>query len=667
MPYLVSYPVEQPLKEIHQNQWCIILCRTKTKEKKKLPYLLSIHHDDSQEWEETQYLQHYVFLPSSWRIGILYIPPKSDKISITSIQNIILDTSKISIKIIPISRLLAAGLLTTLHPAPLFKTLLGSPKHLKKRLRTALNQSYTKSETNLSYQDWCQLYDCWEEKEKKALYQSKFYEQWPVIHSLCYTPPDNHYPETDSALDQQWPTPKSAKHAYIAILQNGEILPAHAFAIFADQAARHQYPAALYADSDMLNQHHQRATPHFKPNISYMTLLSGLLTQDIWLFRKDIFDAYQQEHPKSYQSAYAHRLALALFIWKQQYPIHHIPYILSHRQIAPGKQALQDMQEIVQNDLSARQWTGNVQSNHFPLKINLHSNNAPVSLVIPTTISSKTIQKSIRSILTQTDYPHFEVILVISQPSSLTHRQRCYLRPLLSYKNLRVIWLKTETFNFSQSCNFGIHHTHHEFVAIVNDDITPKNPQWLINIMGHMQDPKVGAVGAKLYYPNGQIQHAGIIMGAANLCEHAGRFQRSNRIGLTYDHDVSAVTGACMLIRRSAYTLIQGFDENYEISYNDIDFCLRLRKANYHVIQCQQAELIHYESLSLGNHYTGKRAGKERQEILSIRAQWQSIDHQDPFYNPNLSLQRGMDGKLAFPPRVTRPFATSTCLNKEFL
>lgn len=667
MTHLISYPIERPLKKIHQNQWCIILCKKNKKDKNNFPYLLSIHHDDSQEWEETQYLQHYTLLPSSWRIGILYIPQNSDKISITPIQNTEFDTNNISIKIMLLSRLCAAGLLATLHPIPMLKTLLGSPKHLKKRLRTVLNQNYTKSETNLSYQDWCQLYDSWEGKEKQALYQSPYYSQWPVIHSLCYTPPDNHYPETDSSLDQQWPTPKNSKYAYIAILQNGEILPVHAYAIFADQAARHQYPAALYADSDMLDKHHQRATPHFKPDIGYMTLSSGLLTQDIWLFRKDIFDAYQQEHSKSYNSAYAHRLALALFIWKQQYPIHHIPYILSHRHIAPGKQALQDMQEIVQNDLSARQWTGNVQGNNFPLKINLSSSHAPVSLVIPTTISSKTIQKSIRSILTKTDYPHFEVILVISQPSSLTHQQRAYLRPLLSDKKLRVIWLKTESFNFSQSCNFGINHTQNEFVTIVNDDIIPKNPQWLANMMGHMQDAKVGAVGAKLYYPNGQIQHAGIIMGAANLCEHAGRFQRSNRISLIYDHDVSAVTGACMLIRRSAYTQIQGFDENYEIAYNDIDFCLRLRKANYHVIQCQQAELIHYESLSLGNHYTGKRAGKERQEILSIRAQWKSIDNQDPFYNPNLSLQRGMDGKLAFPPRITRPFATSTFLNKEFL
>lgn len=146
-------------------------------------------------------------------------------------------------------------------------------------------------------------------------------------------------------------------------------------------------------------------------------------------------------------------------------------------------------------------------------------------------------------------------------------------------------------------------------------------------------------------------------MGAANLCEHIGRFQKNKRFTLTYDHDVSAVTAACMLIRRSAYKQVQGFDENYEIAYNDVDFCLKLRKANFHIIQCQHAELTHYESLSLGNHYTGSRAGKERQEILSIRSKYKTTYEKDPFYNPNLSLQRGMDGKLAFPPRISRPFA----------
>lgn len=655
--------MEYPLDTIHQNQWCFILCKSSSN-KKSLPLLASLYHDDSNAWEETQYLQQLPFPFSAYNAGIFYVSPHSQKLGITSIKpKEILPTTTL-IKIIPLSRLGAAALLTLLNPTSTFKTLLGSPHHLKKRLRTALNHNYTRSDARLSYETWCNLYDVWGEREKITLYQSHYYADWPAITILTYCPPDSNYSDTMSALQQQWETPLQAQHTYIAIVQNGEILPPHALAVFADQAARHGYPAALYGDSDLLTHKNERAIPHFKPEISTLTLLSGLLTQDIWLFRQDIVETFQQQSHADFQSAYTHRLALALYIWKRKLAVHHIPFILSHRRIAPGSQAIKGMHQIVQTELSHQNWQFRINPSQFPLKLELSSTKHPVSLVIPTTIRSKIIRNSIQSILNNTDYPDFEVILVISQATTLSRQQRTYLRPLLKHKNLCVVWLKTNQFNFSASCNFGIRHAKHDFIGIINDDISPQTPLWLSSMMGHMQDPHVGAVGAKLSYPNGQIQHGGILMGAANLCEHIGRFQESKRYSLTYDHEVSAVTGACMLIRHSAYTQIQGFDEHYEIAYNDVDFCLRLRQEGFHIVQCQQARLLHYESLSLGNHYTGARAGKERQEILSIRLKYKTICDNDPFYNPNLSLQRGMDGKLAFPVRITRPFATSFSLNK---
>ncbi|CAI3929584.1 GT2 family (WcaE) (PDB:2Z86) [Commensalibacter communis] len=664
MSPLVSNFIELSLNKENENQWCLVLCKLLQKQNNNLPFVLSIHHRDSLEWEETHYLKQYDCFSQHWIGGIIYLPHDSDKIKVSIPQNSKTSPVLSSIKIIPLSRLQAGILLALSSPQTIIKTILGSPTHLKKRLRTALHHQYNQSKIHLTYKDWCDLYDRWGQQEKEILYQSPFYNQWPVIHSLIYNPPDSHYPETDISLDQQWPTPRKADQSYVAILQNGEVLSDHALAIFADQATRENYPAALYADSDMFDHNHQRSTPHFKPDIGYSILASGLLTQDIWLFRQDIFDSYQQQHPTNYNSAYTHRLALALYLGNQNLSVHHVPFILSHRQITPGTAAIKAMHQIIKRDLLSRNWIGEIQDNIFPLKINLISDHIPVSLIIPTTISSKTIRNAILSILHKTHYPNTEIILVISQPAPLSRAQRYYLRPLLKHQNLRVVWLKTDSFNFSQSCNFGIQHAKHDFFAIVNDDVRPKASKWLSYMMGHMQNDDVGAVGAKLYYPNGQIQHAGIIMGAANLCEHAGRFQQSNRFTLTYDHDVSAVTGACMLIRRSAYNQVQGFDETYEIAYNDVDFCLKLRKANYRIIQCQHAELIHYESLSLGNHYTGRRAGKERQEILSIRSKWKSVCNNDPFYNPNLSLQRGMDGEPAFPPRITRPFATFSPFNK---
>lgn len=660
-----TYPnfIEYPLDKKHQNKWCLILCKL-SQARTSLPYLISLYHNDSQEWEETQYLQSIPLLHSTFKMGIIYISPKSQKIGITSIQHAESLSKSTSIKIISLSRLIAAGLLALLNPVPILKVLIGSPQHLKKRLRTALNQNYTQSDIYLSYNKWIDLYDVWGKKEKETLYQSQYFTDWPKVNLKIYNSSNSDYTDTDNGVDQQWETPKKAKHTYIAIMQNDEILPPHALAIFADQAARNNFPAALYADSDLLNHNNKRVSPYFKSKVGTLTLLSGHLTQDIWLFRQDIIKTYQQQINTNFQTAYAHRLALALYVWEQKLNIRHIPFILSHRHVDPSAQAIKEMQQIVNAELSNKNYQFSINQKKFPLKIKFHSTNNPVSLIIPTTISSKTIRNCIQNILKVTKYPNFEVVLVISQNNSLTKQQRTCLHPLLKYKNLRVVWLKTTQFNFSASCNFGIRYAKHQFIGVVNDDISPKTPYWLAFMMGHMQDQNVGAVGAKLYYPNGQIQHAGILMGAANLCEHIGRFKHSKRFTLTYDHEVSAVTAACMLIRRKAYIQVQGFDENYEIAYNDVDFCLKLRQVNFQIIQCQQAELIHYESLSLGNHYTGTRAGKERQEILSIRSKYKAICDYDPFYNPNLSLQRGMDEKLAFPTRVTRPFATSFSLNK---
>ncbi|MDI2089839.1 glycosyltransferase [Commensalibacter oyaizuii] len=645
----------------HQNRWCLILVKNNDKNQQHIPLLASLHHYDSNIWEETLFIHNHPSLPASWQIGITFIAKECDKVRVNPIHHHGGDLSieSYQLTLYPLSRIKAACFLGFLKPTRILKALIGSPLQLTKRLRIAINQNCTQTGTYLSYTHWCKFYDQWTSQDKIALQQSIYFQKLPDIHIRLYAPQNAKDQRTAQSIGDQWASLQQTKSKinYVAIIQNNEILSPHALMVFADQAARYNFPAALYADSDEINLYQHRTRPLFKPDVGFPVLLSGLLTQDVWVVRQDIIQAFHKIHSTPFQSAYAHRLALAIYIYNQHLSVRHIPFILSHRHTPPTPQILAETKKITQKELQQYPWETYIQKTKFPFEIQFSSDQEPITLVIPTTIQSKTIYHCIHSVLTDTDYPNFKVVLVISQSTPLTKKQRFWLRPLLVNKNLKVLWLKEQKFNFSKSCNYGIQHSQSPFIAIVNDDIQPKDPQWLHFMMGHMQDTTVGAVGAKLYYPNGQIQHGGIIMGAASVCEHAGRFKNNNYDILNYDHDVSAVTGACMVIRRSAYNKIQGFNEKYEIAYNDIDFCLRLRQENFRIIQCQHARLIHYESLSLGNHYTGERAGKERQEMISIRHQWHQLYDHDPFYNPNLSLQRGMDYQLAFPPYVTKPFA----------
>ncbi|MEO9189877.1 MAG: glycosyltransferase, partial [Acetobacteraceae bacterium] len=170
--------------------------------------------------------------------------------------------------------------------------------------------------------------------------------------------------------------------------------------------------------------------------------------------------------------------------------------------------------------------------------------------------------------------------------------------------------------------------------------------------------PAIGAVGAKLLYENGTVQHGGIIIGLAGLAEHANRGLPRGAPGYAHravlSQEVSAVTGACLLTRRSAYLEVGGLDEGFPIAFNDVDFCLRLREAGHGIVFCAEAELIHYESLSLGHHFSGERAALEREEVRRMRRRWSAAVAADPFHNPNLSLTRGQEWQSAFPSRARR-------------
>jgi O-antigen biosynthesis protein len=212
-------------------------------------------------------------------------------------------------------------------------------------------------------------------------------------------------------------------------------------------------------------------------------------------------------------------------------------------------------------------------------------------------------------------------------------------------------------FNFSALNNAAVERTSGRVLCLLNDDTEVIAEEWLTEMVGHLLQPGVGAVGAKLYYPDGRIQHGGVIVGIGAVAGHAHRM--SDRLSPGYcgrllsAQNFSAVTGACMLVRRQAWEEVGGLDEeNLAIAFNDVDFGLRLRRAGWRVVWTPHATLYHHESVSRGSDTVDARAHGYGQEVDFMQRQWGPAMRRDPCYNPNLTAD-SEDFALAWPPRVS--------------
>jgi GT2 family glycosyltransferase len=214
-------------------------------------------------------------------------------------------------------------------------------------------------------------------------------------------------------------------------------------------------------------------------------------------------------------------------------------------------------------------------------------------------------------------------------------------------------------FNYSRLNNRGVELARGPFVALLNNDVEVINGDWLNEMVSRAMQPEVAIVGARLWYPNGTIQHGGVILGPGGIAGHAlvglRRFQPGYFARAHLAQNVSAVTTACAVVRRDAYMQIGGFDENLAVTFNDVDLCLRLRAAGYWIVWTPYAELIHHESASRGCDDSAPKQMRFLAEVDYMKSKWGDTLQRDPFYNPNLSLDENLF-TLAFPPRTTKPW-----------
>jgi GT2 family glycosyltransferase len=443
---------------------------------------------------------------------------------------------------------------------------------------------------------------------------------------------------------------------YVGILSAGEVLPSHATLLAADQLHRLGEPDLAIADDDEISPGGERHSPHFKPMPNHALMLSGTLARGLWLVRRSTFLRYAAAGAGSAEE-------LRTLLWLARYEAkpdpfsQRIPFVLSHRRPDTETASPEGLSRLVEQHL-AKGGPAITPDPTWPITFNLRDRRAEerITVVIPSTLRQPHSLSCVRAVLEGTDHPGLDLHVVVMQPSELDARQRGAAEELRRYPNAHVTWLEAARFNFSAANNHIAARTSSDHILLLNDDVSPIRADWLRWMAAFLRDPQVGAAGARLLYPDGRVQHGGVIMGLAGLCDHAHRYLPGSDPGYMHRavlaQQLSAVTAACMLVRRSLYEQVGGLDESYPSAFNDVDFALRIGETGHSIVYVPQAELHHHELQTYGSHYAGDRQPFQEEEIRRMRRRWSEVCAADPFHNPNLGLTNGFEWRLAFPPRV---------------
>ena len=355
---------------------------------------------------------------------------------------------------------------------------------------------------------------------------------------------------------------------------------------------------------------------------------------------------------------------IALATEKNQATVTHLPQVLYHRNHkapASPEQALPspDRQQAITWLAQGLAPDATVETlpaypallrAHWPLPATLPR----VSLIVPTRDQYKLLHTCIEGLLNDTDYPNLEIIVVdnySSDPQTLAY--------LAELPNRGVTVLPyPHPFNYSAINNHAAAHATGEVMGLVNNDIEIIEAGWLKEMVSQLMRPMVGAVGAKLLWPNRMVQHGGVVVGVNGLAAHAGNMLEQRDPGYLALNQItrrqSAVTAACLLIRKSVFDAVNGLDENaFPVAFNDVDLCLRIQQKGLHLIWTAFAQLIHAESASRGKDQTPEKRARALREQQGFIERWSQAGQRDPHYHPALSLDylSGAYGGLAMPPR----------------
>ena len=444
---------------------------------------------------------------------------------------------------------------------------------------------------------------------------------------------------------------KLATGDYLALLDHDDVLAPNAVYEML-HAARATGAAFLYSDEALFEKDPAHATVgHFKPDFAPDYLNCCNYICHFAVFSREMFWQAGGLDPAC-DGSQDHDLFLKLS--ERCAPVH-VPRVLYFWRVhagstSAGTQAKPYVAAAAKRAIAAHLARtgalGRVADGLFPstYKVEYEIPGAPlVSILIPNKDHADDLDRALRSVYEKTDYAHFEVI-VIENNSTQKETFAYYEAAQAAHENLRVVrW--DGPFNFSAINNFGRRHAKGEYLLLLNNDVEVQNGAWLREMLSLCCQPGVGIVGAKLLYPDGTVQHAGVITGLGGFAGHSHKYARGDGSGYMFRlatvQDFSCVTAACLLCRAGVYDAVGGLDEGFAVAFNDVDFCLRVRKAGWRVVYTPYAQLTHYESKSRGLDEKGEAKRRFDGERARLEARYtRAALTRDPYYNPHLTLDR---------------------------
>ena len=437
---------------------------------------------------------------------------------------------------------------------------------------------------------------------------------------------------------------------YIGLLDHDDLLTPDALYEMVKAINENDRPQVLYSDEDKvtmdLSEHFQ---PHMKPDYN-----KDLLRSNNYITHFFVADRMLVEEVGGEDGEYngAQDYDLILKCTERAKGIAHIPRILYHWRVHKASTADNPASKMYAFDAGKRAIEDHLKrcgeigevSHEKDLgfyRVKYQVQGSPlISIIIPNKDQVESLDKCLESI-EKSSYKNYEIIIV--ENNSTEDATFAYYKKIESDKIRVVYW--SDEFNYSAINNFGVKHARGDYLLLLNNDVEVITEDWLEELTANCQRRDVGIVGARLYYPDDTIQHAGIVIGIGGVA--GALFVGMPRMFTGYLHkaaiqqDLSAVTAACMMVKRSVYEELGGLEEELKVAFNDVDFCLRAREKGYLVVYDPNVELYHFESKSRGTEDSKEKVRRFQNEIEYMRSHWlELLKKGDPMYNPNLTLTK---------------------------
>lgn len=437
---------------------------------------------------------------------------------------------------------------------------------------------------------------------------------------------------------------------YISLLDHDDVLPLFALFEVVKTINKNRDAEFIYSDEDKFSVGQKdRYDPHFKPDFSPDTLRSYNYICHFSTFRKDLMDKLG-----GFRSEYDGSQDYDLFFRASELTknIVHIPKILYNWRVHPNSVASSSNAKLYAYEAASKAISSHIERLKLKGKVENTDlmgiyrikydviGNPMISIIIANKDAKEDLEKCINSIAKST-YKNYEIIVV--ENNSTTKEIAEYYEQLKDFEKVKVIKYEEQGFNYSKINNFGSKSATGEYILLLNNDIEVITENWLEEMLSLCQREDVGIVGAKLLYPDNTVQHAGVIIGMGGIAGHINKLIDDKDVGYfaraAIVNNYSAVTAACLIVKKSLFEEVGGLDEDFKVAFNDVDFCMKIRELNKLVIYTPYAKLYHYESKSRGYEDTPEKQARFKSEIDLFNKKWgEEIKKGDPYFNKNFRL-----------------------------